>query len=170
MPTPTLVLLLADSDYTFFNLEQDGVQKAEINKIAAQVYVAEDQVGDFVERMIAEHFGGYLIPSEYEGEIVYSEEILNNEDLLPEYPKDFNWGFIEDCLPNYHRDTSVSDSDLFQRYVDGELDDGEEGREEDLEYVERDCPAYLTKKEWAFHQLTDVDIDLFQRASEHKFN
>ena len=156
---PTLVFLLNDSDFTFFNLEQDGVQKAVINKIDAQVYVADDKVGDFVERMIGEHFGGYLIPSEYEGEIVYSE------DLLPEYPENFNWGFIEDYLPKYYQRDEVLHTVLMTRFVDEEQEDPEQS---DIDWMVEGKPDYLTEIEWVFHQMTDLEIQLFDEAGENK--
>jgi len=160
-----LVYLLNDSDFTFFNIKQDGVQKAVINKIAAQVYVADEYVGDFVEHMISEHFGGYLIPSEYEGEIVFSEDILNNEDLLPEYPENFNWGLIEDCLPNYYQRDEVLHSDLMSRFVD---EDQENPEQSDIDWMVEGKPEYLTEIEWVFHQMSDLEIQLFDEAGENK--
>jgi hypothetical protein len=164
----TLIYLLTDTDYTFFDQQIDGVQKAEINKITAQVYVQTEQVGDFVERMITSHFGGYLIPSEYTGEIVYSEEILNNVDLLPEYPSDFNWNVIEDNLPNYYSNVDVVDSDLLCQYINNEIVNSHDDYQLYVDAIERKCPIYLTTMEWAIHQSVELDIKLFNEAIEAK--
>jgi len=157
-----LVLLLADSDFTFFNLDTDGIQKAVINKVTAQVYVKSDSnVGEFCERML-EHFGGYFVPSDYTGVIEYADGV----EILPEFPENFSWDVIEKNYPNYHNAGEILKSDLLTRYIENEL--CEVDNKKDIDEIEIGCPEYLTHMEWALHLSADLDIDIFNYSVEKK--
>ena len=139
--------------------------KATFQKVDHVIYMDVDKASQIYGRLIDKgHVDSFVIPSMYEGELILPE----GTELPAEFPKDFNWDFIEDYLPDYHHAVEVLESDLLQRYVDNELDDGEEGRQKDIDWVEADCPEYLSKIEWAHHKLAKIDTYLFNRAREHK--
>ena len=149
MTEAVLVWLLKDGDYTFY----DGMpQKAVIDNVALQVYVPAESVDDFVEHMITTGgFGGYFIPSQYDG----IAKIDIKEEPLPEFYEG-EWGDLEDHLPDYYSNSDVLKSDILQRLVDGE-----EVMDSDRELMLQGKPAVLTDEEWFYHQLAEVVTKLF---------
>jgi hypothetical protein len=132
--------------------------KAVINEMK-QVYVLTTDMHEFLKDK-----EGYLIPSEYQGEIILSEHIQNTYDLLEEYPEHFDWDIIGDHLPKYHSDYGVAENNDLQRYVDKELYEGEHDSE--IAEAEQGCPDYLTKMQWVHHGLAESDTILFYKACE----
>lgn len=132
----------------------EGFDRAESidNAVAICQYVIENGYAD-----------SYVIPSRYKGEIILPEGV----ELPSEYPKDFNWGFIEDCLPNYYQRDEVLHCDLMNRFVD----EGEENPEQhDIDWMREGEPEFLSPREWVFHRMTELEIQLFEEAGENKFS
>jgi hypothetical protein len=172
----TLVYLFkkAHSKVTESTIELDEV---------TQVYINDDNVGSFIERVTNNgQFDGYVIPHEYLGEIIFSEEITNNVSLLLEYPPEpIDWDFIEKHLPNYSSSDAVCDSNDLATYISGEMyslaeaiadgnadegDDADDYDDGNIADIENGCPEYFTLKEWAIHQQHEIDVDLFNDATD----
>jgi len=124
------------------------------------LYVQTEQVEEMCKRL-SPHFDAFLIPSQFTGTIEYADGVSTQ----PEYTEDFNWGFIEDCYPDYYSCDDVMWSNLITCYVEEGEDDPDE---DDIEEILKGKPEYLTDLEWGHHRQGEVDASLFEKASQHK--
>ena len=155
-----LVWLIAEKNVEFMN------HRAEVQKVDAQVYVKSDGLDEFLERM-RQHGFAYIIPDKTDLDIYIHDE---KHESLKQHPNHRNaeldyWSKIESHLPKYHSRQDVCDSNDYCKIIEDEMEDDEYHNKivEDLMW---DQPKYLTKKEWAFHQMADLDTEMFYEACE----
>jgi hypothetical protein len=134
----------------------------QVNRIISidrQIYLLESQLVDILSTARKCNAGAYFIPSMRKGTVVNESGV----ELLPEW-QEVDFDVVCEHLPNYERRDDVLESDILTRYVDEELDDGDEGRQKDLDWVEKDCPHFLTKMEWAQSCSIEWDLSLYLEA------